>query len=470
MSFQIYQAQGLRIFAGNTATCANYTGNAGEISINTETKAVYVHDGLTAGGTPLTTASEAEMLGMTLGQLANVYLESQSDKSLLSFDLNSDSWKSIEGLKIEDLLDMAVISPNEGDLLSYDSVAKTWKNVPASSGGAGATNLTGLDDVNLVSPANDQVLSYNSSTSKWENKAAAAGAGGGGGGAGLPKIDWGSYAVTMDGQVDDEKDSNGAGYIYKADDVPSNNTSFDHKESLYDWDSDNDDNILLGWDYSKSKWKLIRGGDFLTRGGGFYWFYKRNETYSKAEVDAAISGGGGGGGGVPIGTIASWPFTAGGAYFMPDGWLLCNGAQVYQNAQNGYPDLFQVLGYKCCPGTMFNPNTGSFFETEMEVQQFMESFTEAGKQFCVPDLRNKILIGSDENTMGAYFEVEGRYSDPLLFDQIGSEIFNTHELTWNETNAGPTWTDWSKPWLGPNGVTNPAMPTGRTVSYMIKAA
>ena len=66
MSFQVFQAQGLRIFSGDTATCAAYTGNEGELSINTETKAVYVHDGLTAGGTPLTTAEAAELAGKAM--------------------------------------------------------------------------------------------------------------------------------------------------------------------------------------------------------------------------------------------------------------------------------------------------------------------------------------------------------------------------------------------------------------------
>ena len=258
MSFLVYQAQGLRIFAGDTATCAGYTGLAGELSINTETKAVYVHDGITAGGTPLTTASEAEMLGMTLGQLANVYLTSQTDKSLLSFDLDSDSWKSIEGLKVSDLIDTAVNTPSEGDLLAYDGATQKWKNVPASTGGAGATNLTGLDDVNLVSPANDQVLSYNSSTSKWENKAAPAG--GGSGGSGLPVVSYADYTVTTGGQIDDEKDAThgdypNSGYFYTSPSTGS--TNFYSQQKLGDWEVGNNDCLMLMWDFAKQKWKLI---------------------------------------------------------------------------------------------------------------------------------------------------------------------------------------------------------------------
>lgn len=138
MSFQVFQAQGLRIFAGNTATCANYTGNAGEISVNTETKAVYVHDGLTPGGTPLTTAEQAELLGMTLGQLANVELD----------------------------------EPSNGQVLVYDEDAGVWKNELVAGAGGGAVDLDGLNDVDLLNPADNQVLTYNQGLSKWENKEA----------------------------------------------------------------------------------------------------------------------------------------------------------------------------------------------------------------------------------------------------------------------------------------------------------
>jgi len=138
MSFLVYQAQGLRIFAGDTATCAGYTGNAGEISVNTETKAVYVHDGLTAGGTPLTTAEQAELLGMTLGQLANVELD----------------------------------SPSDGQVLVYDEAAEVWKNELVAGAGGGAVDLDGLNDVELANPADNQVLTYNQGLSKWENKEA----------------------------------------------------------------------------------------------------------------------------------------------------------------------------------------------------------------------------------------------------------------------------------------------------------
>jgi len=133
MSFLVYQAQGLRIFAGDTATCAGYTGNAGEISVNTETKAVYVHDGLTAGGTPLTTAEQAELLGMTLGQLANVELD----------------------------------SPSDGQVLVYDEAAEVWKNELVAGAGGGAVDLDGLNDVELANPADGQALVYD--TGKWIN-------------------------------------------------------------------------------------------------------------------------------------------------------------------------------------------------------------------------------------------------------------------------------------------------------------
>ena len=141
MSFQVYQAQGLRIFSGDTATCAAYTGNAGELSINTETKAVYVHDGLTAGGTPLTTAEAAELAGITLGQLANIELS----------------------------------SPTDGQTLVFNETSGVWENQTVAVGsGSGSGSGTGLA-LNISNPADGQALVY--ASGQWVNQAVAASGG-----------------------------------------------------------------------------------------------------------------------------------------------------------------------------------------------------------------------------------------------------------------------------------------------------
>lgn len=50
MSFDVYQAQGLRIFQADNATVSAYVGNEGEIAINTENKSIHILDGVTPGG------------------------------------------------------------------------------------------------------------------------------------------------------------------------------------------------------------------------------------------------------------------------------------------------------------------------------------------------------------------------------------------------------------------------------------
>ncbi len=47
----------LRLRRGNTAQHASFTGPEGEITVNTQTKAIHVHDGVTPGGTPIAGAT-----------------------------------------------------------------------------------------------------------------------------------------------------------------------------------------------------------------------------------------------------------------------------------------------------------------------------------------------------------------------------------------------------------------------------
>ena len=464
MSFLVYQTQGLRIYKGDTATVQNYVGLEGELSVNTETKAVYVHDGITAGGTPLTTASDAEMLGMTLGQLANVYLDSQTDKSIVAFNQADNTWRSIEGLKLGELLDMVLSSPNEGDLLSYDSATQKWINVPASTGGSGATNLTGLDDVNLTAPTNNQVLTYDETAGRWVNMDAAAG---GGGGAGLPKIDYGNYAVTMDGQVDDEVSPEGSGYFYRAS-TTSQNTEFDQKRDMFDYEPDNFDLMMMSWDFNRQKWILIRGADFMTRSATDSRYYHKNvvyqksETYTKSEVDSAITAaaaasGGGGGGGIPIGSIIAWPYSHG--WQFPEGFLPCNGTEL---THTHFSDLFQVYGYTFSVGVMKN-SSWQVMNDYYEIESFQNSKPENQRMFHLPDLRSKLLMGADADT---HYYFNDELKGQTYFDPWDTPPQVTHELTWNETNSGPSYD-----FYHPNGMAEARklMPAAYGVAYLCKA-
>ena len=85
MSFQVFQAQGLRIYAGDTATVNSYTGLPNELAINTETKSVRVLDGVTPGGVPLTTTNGAELQGLNIEQLANLLVTTPKNGEALVY-------------------------------------------------------------------------------------------------------------------------------------------------------------------------------------------------------------------------------------------------------------------------------------------------------------------------------------------------------------------------------------------------
>ena len=137
MSFQVYQAQGLRIFTGDTETVSSYVGNAGEIAINTETKSVRVLDGINAGGTPLTNVDAEELTGLNLGQLA----------------------------------DLAITEPNEGDTLVFKE--GSWKNDRLVDATAAIDEVGKMADVELTNLQTGNVLTYNASLGKWVNQATA---------------------------------------------------------------------------------------------------------------------------------------------------------------------------------------------------------------------------------------------------------------------------------------------------------
>ena len=138
MSFQVYQAQGLRIYTGDTATVNSYVGLAGELAINTETKSVRILDGINPGGVPLSTAGGVELQGLNIEQLAN----------------------------------LLVSSPQDGQALVYEG--GKWKNkAVAAADSSGASHMNQLVDVKLTNLQTGESLTYNASISKWENKSLA---------------------------------------------------------------------------------------------------------------------------------------------------------------------------------------------------------------------------------------------------------------------------------------------------------
>lgn len=137
MSFQVFQAQGLRIFTGDTDTVSSYVGNAGEIAINTETKSVRVLDGVNAGGTPLTNVDAEELLGLNLAQLA----------------------------------DLALTQPNEGDTLVFKD--GSWTNDRLVDATAAVDEMSKMVDVELTDLQTGNILAYNAALGKWVNQTTA---------------------------------------------------------------------------------------------------------------------------------------------------------------------------------------------------------------------------------------------------------------------------------------------------------
>ena len=129
----------LRLRRGTNAGRLGITPVEGELIYTTDTKTVYVGDGVTVGGNAVSGGGGG---GAT--------------------DINS-------------LTDVTIISPTNGQVLKYNGTA--WVNGTDDTGG-GATDINSLTDVTITSPTNGQVLKYNGTA--WVNGTDATGGGGSG--------------------------------------------------------------------------------------------------------------------------------------------------------------------------------------------------------------------------------------------------------------------------------------------------
>ncbi len=73
----------LRFRRGNTAQTNAFTGAEGELTVNTQTKGIHVHDGVTPGGTPI---SGAAGLAAHLADTANPHVVTKAQVGLGSVD------------------------------------------------------------------------------------------------------------------------------------------------------------------------------------------------------------------------------------------------------------------------------------------------------------------------------------------------------------------------------------------------
>ena len=106
---------------------------------------------------------------------------------------------------------------------------------------------------------------------------------------------------------------------------------------------------------------------------------------------------------------------------VPDGWLLCNGAQY---AQKDYPELYAAVG------AAFN----------RAMSENGVAYTTTAGYFRVPDLRGRFVVGrsdsdDDYNALGA---AGGKKNVTLTAEESGLPL-HTHTFTWiSITNSAPT--------------------------------
>jgi hypothetical protein len=129
----------LRLRRGTDAERLLITPLEGELIYTTDTKKLYVGDGITLGGVAVDTGA---------GGLADLSQSSINDLA----DVNADS-----------------TIPSNGDVLAYDASSGDWRAVAPTGSGGGATELSQLSDVdNTVTVAGfGDVLIYDSVQQTW---------------------------------------------------------------------------------------------------------------------------------------------------------------------------------------------------------------------------------------------------------------------------------------------------------------
>ena len=129
----------LRLRRGTDSERLLITPAEGELIYATDTKLLFVGDGVTVGGNAVDTNTQVS-LEAALGEL-----------SIDSFgDVNSDS-----------------TTPGDGDVLAYDASSGDWR---ASSTAGGAATLGELTDADTTGVLNDDVLVYNSTSAQFERE------------------------------------------------------------------------------------------------------------------------------------------------------------------------------------------------------------------------------------------------------------------------------------------------------------
>lgn len=132
----------LRLRRGTDSERLLITPAEGELIYTTDTKKLYVGDGVTVGGNPVDTDTDT--------------------------DTNVDVANALASLSINDLGDVNADSAvaNTGDILAYDAASGDWRATPPGE----LTELNSLSDVNLAGVLDGEIIAFNSASGNFENQ------------------------------------------------------------------------------------------------------------------------------------------------------------------------------------------------------------------------------------------------------------------------------------------------------------
>ena len=130
----------LRLRRGTDSERLLITPAEGELIYTTDTKKLYVGDGVTVGGNPVDTDTNT----------------------------NVDVANALASLSINDLGDVNADSTvaNTGDILAYDAASGDWRATPPGE----LTELNSLSDVNLAGVLDGEIIAFNSVSGNFENQ------------------------------------------------------------------------------------------------------------------------------------------------------------------------------------------------------------------------------------------------------------------------------------------------------------
>lgn len=153
-------ATNLLLRRGTAAEAAAYTGGEGELFVDLDNNQVYVHDGVTAGGTALVGGASIILSDLSVGPEGTA-----SGDGSIAYDNTTGVFTYTPPVIPSDLTDLSISDGTNGQILTTDGVG----NFSFTTVGGVSNTLDGLSDVTITSVADGEVLAYDSGTSSWVN-------------------------------------------------------------------------------------------------------------------------------------------------------------------------------------------------------------------------------------------------------------------------------------------------------------